>query len=108
MKTSAAPALSFDHVSKSYGSNRALNDLSFTIEQGDFFGLLGPNGAGKSTAIHLATGIARMQEGTIRIFGKDVTADYRDARRLVGLSPQEFNIDIFETAPRILDFVAGY
>ncbi|MBP9749243.1 MAG: ABC transporter ATP-binding protein [Candidatus Pacebacteria bacterium] len=101
-------ALEITHVSKSYGTTRVLNDISLSVNKGEFFGFLGPNGAGKSTTIHLTTGIARMQEGTIKIFGHDVVADYREARRQVGLSPQEFNVDIFEKVRNLLDFVAGY
>jgi len=105
---STTPALAIEHVSKSYGTSKALDDISLTIPEGAFFGFLGPNGAGKSTTIHLATGIARLTEGTIKIFGADVTTDFRTARASVGLSPQEFNVDIFEKVDRILDFVAGY
>ncbi len=101
-------ALTIEHVTKHYGSRSALDDLSFTVEPGEFFGFLGPNGAGKSTTIHLISGIARMEQGVIRIFGEDVVSSYRKARALVGLSPQEFNVDIFETPQRILDYVAGY
>lgn len=102
------PALAIEHVSKSYGTSKALDDISLTIPEGAFFGFLGPNGAGKSTTIHLTTGIARLTEGTIKIFGTDVNTEYREARKLVGLSPQEFNVDIFEKVDRLLDFVAGY
>lgn len=105
---SSIPALAVSHVSKSYGASKALNDVSFTVARGEFFGFLGPNGAGKSTTIHLIAGIARMELGTIQVFGKDVVGEYREARRNIGLSPQEFNIDIFETVENILDFVAGY
>jgi ABC-2 type transport system ATP-binding protein len=101
-------ALDVSHVSKSYGATKVLDDLSFSVRPGEFFGFLGPNGAGKSTTIHLTTGIARMQDGAIRVFGHDVVKDYREARRHVGLSPQEFNVDIFETVRNLLDFVAGY
>lgn len=101
-------ALLIEHVSKTYDGAKALDDISFTVPEGAFFGFLGPNGAGKSTTIHLITGIARLTEGTIRVFGTDVVADYRAARKQVGLSPQEFNVDIFERVDRLLDFVAGY
>lgn len=101
-------ALEIRNLSKRYGSTVALRDLSFSIPRGQFFGLLGPNGAGKSTTINLISGIARMESGIIRVFGKDVVADYREARRQVGLSPQEFNVDIFEKVVNILDFSAGY
>jgi len=103
----ATPALTIEHVSKSYNGSKALDDISLTIPAGAFFGFLGPNGAGKSTTIHLISGIARLTEGTIRVFGTDVVADYREARTKVGLAPQEFNVDIFEQVDRLLDFVAG-
>jgi ABC-2 type transport system ATP-binding protein len=103
-----SPALLLEHVTKKYGTNTAVDDISFSVAPGEFFGFLGPNGAGKSTTIHLITGIARLQTGTIRVCGHDVVEDYRNARACVGLSPQEFNVDIFETTERLLDFVAGY
>ncbi len=103
-----APALSVESVTKSYRGVPALRGISFSVARGEFFGFLGPNGAGKSTTIHLATGIARMEGGTIKILGHDVDTEYREARRHVGLSPQEFNVDVFEKVDRLLDFVAGY
>lgn len=101
-------ALELSHVSKRYKNVPALNDVSLTVSQGEFFGFLGPNGAGKSTTINLICGIARMEAGTVRVFGHDVVAEYREARRHIGLSPQEFNVDIFEKVINILDFTAGY
>ena len=93
------PALSISHLRKVYRSGTvAVDDLSLTIAPGDFFGFLGPNGAGKSTTIHCVTGIAKPTSGTIEIFGVDAVKNYREARRLVGLSPQEFNVDPFATA----------
>jgi len=105
---STTPALSIEHVSKSYGDTVALDDITLSVPEGAFFGFLGPNGAGKSTAIHLTTGIARLTEGAIKVFGTDVVKEYREARTMIGLSPQEFNVDIFERVDRLLDFVAGY
>ncbi|HET8574557.1 MAG TPA: ABC transporter ATP-binding protein [Candidatus Paceibacterota bacterium] len=101
-------ALEVKNFTKRYGKNLAVDDISFTVEPGEFFGLLGPNGAGKSTTIHAITGIARTSGGMIKVFGTDVESDYRDARRKVGLSPQEFNIDIFEKVRDTLTFVAGF
>lgn len=86
----------------------AVSDVSLTIKPGEFFGLLGPNGAGKSTTIHCLTGIAMPSAGTLRVFGIDVVTDYREARKRVGLSPQEFNVDIFSKTWKILDYMAGY
>lgn len=101
-------ALEIKNLRKVYGSTVAVDDISFFIEPGEFFGFLGPNGAGKSSTIHCVTGIANITSGTIRVFGNDVVEDYRAARRSVGLAPQEFNVDIFAPVYKILDYVAGY
>jgi ABC-2 type transport system ATP-binding protein len=104
-----SPALEISHLRKVYRSGTvAVEDVSLTIEPGDFFGFLGPNGAGKSTTIHCITGISNPTSGTIRIFGIDAVADYRAARRMVGLSPQEFNVDPFATPRHIIDWMGGY
>ncbi len=104
-----APALEISHLRKVYRSGTvAVEDVSLTIQPGDFFGFLGPNGAGKSTTIHCITGITNPTSGSIRIFGVDAVADYRNARKLVGLSPQEFNVDPFARAPNIVDWMGGY
>ena len=88
------PALKISNLRKVYRRGTvAVDDLSLTIPEGEFFGFLGPNGAGKSTTIHCVTGIAEPTQGTIEIFGLDAVKDYREARRLVGLCPQEFNVD---------------
>jgi ABC-2 type transport system ATP-binding protein len=102
-------ALSISHLRKVYrGGITAVNDLSLEIAPGDFFGFLGPNGAGKSTTIHCVTGIATVTSGEIRIFGVDAVRNYREARRHIGLSPQEFNVDTFATCVQILDWMGGY
>ena len=93
---------------KKYGDFEAVKNLDLTVSEGEFFGFLGPNGAGKSTTIHCITGISQPTSGSIEVYDKDVVKDYREARALVGLSPQEFNIDVFATAEQILWFVAGY
>jgi len=86
----------------------AVDGLSMRVEEGDFFGFLGPNGAGKSTTIHCVTGIATVTSGTVEVFGIDAVRHYREARRLVGLSPQEFNVDVFATPVQIVDWMGGY
>jgi ABC-2 type transport system ATP-binding protein len=102
-------ALSISHLRKVYRSGTvAVDDISLSINAGDFFGFLGPNGAGKSTTIHCVTGIANPTSGVIKIFGIDAVKDYREARRLVGLSPQEFNVDPFARPFDIVDWVGGY
>lgn len=85
-----------------------LHGISFTVPRGQFFGLLGPNGAGKTTTINCITGISDITGGTISAMGHDVVSDYRAARATIGFSPQEFNIDIFQTVDEILDYHAGF
>jgi ABC-2 type transport system ATP-binding protein len=103
------PALKISNLRKVYRrGNVAVDDLSLTIQEGDFFGFLGPNGAGKSTTIHCITGIAEPTGGTIEIFGVDAVKNYREARRLVGLCTQEFNVDPFATPRQIVDWMGGY
>ena len=92
--------LTVTNVTKKYqkkSSKKALDAVSLTVPEGSFFGLLGPNGAGKSTLIHCITGIAQPTEGVILVDGVDVVREYRRARAKVGLSAQEFNVDIFNT-----------
>jgi ABC-2 type transport system ATP-binding protein len=100
------------NLSKIYGSGKssksAVSNLNLTIERGSFFGLLGPNGAGKSTTIHCLTGIAQPTSGQIFIGGLDAVKDYKAARLMVGLSPQEFNVDIFATPEELMDYMGGY
>jgi ABC-2 type transport system ATP-binding protein len=103
------PAVCISHLRKVYRRGTvAVDDLSLTIAPGDFFGFLGPNGAGKSTTIHCITGIAKPTSGKIEIFGVDAVKDYREARRLIGLSPQEFNVDTFAKVTQIIDWMGGY
>lgn len=101
-------ALEIKNLKKSYGKTVAVDDISFTIEKGEFFGFLGPNGAGKSTTIKCITGVATYAEGSIKLFGIDAKEDYRAARAKVGLSPQEFNTDFFGVAWKTLDYMGGY
>ncbi len=101
-------ALEITGLHKSYDKTTAVDGLDLTVAKGAFFGLLGPNGAGKSTAIKCITGIAQFTAGSIKVFGYDVRDDYQAARTQVGLSPQEFNADIFAPCEKILDYVGGY
>lgn len=100
--------LEIKNLTKKYGSKVAVDNISLSIPKGSFFGLLGPNGAGKSTTIHCITGIAQPTSGEILIDGIDVVKDYRLARTKVGLSPQEFNVDIFATPEQLMDYIGGY
>lgn len=101
-------AIEIKGLTKFYGRFRALENISFEVHEGDFFGFLGPNGAGKTTTISVITGLANYNGGSVRVFGHDVTREYRKARALIGLVPQEFNFDPFLTAEQILIYEAGY
>ena len=106
------PMLEIKNLRKVYGAGAtekvAVDGITLTVERGAFFGLLGPNGAGKSTTIHCITGIAQPTSGQILVDGTDVVKDYKTARTKVGLSPQEFNVDIFSTPVELMDFMGGY
>jgi len=101
-------ALEIKNFSKKYGEAVAVDDISFSIKEGEFFGFLGRNGAGKTTTIHCISGITGFEEGTIQVYGTDVRTDYRKARTLVGLSPQEYNVDAFQKVYNVLWYMAGY
>ena len=106
------PAISFVNVAKTYasarGDVRALDDVSFDIEEGEFFGLLGPNGAGKTTLISILAGLARATAGSVAVLGHDVYGDYAAARRLIGVVPQELVFDPFFTVREALRIQGGY
>jgi ABC-2 type transport system ATP-binding protein len=106
------PAVSFDNVGKTYvgarGTLRALDGVSFDIEQGEFFGLLGPNGAGKTTLISILAGLVRASEGRVSVMGHDVVADYAAARRALGIVPQELVFDPFFSVRETLRIQSGY
>ena len=108
----STPMLEIKDLVKKYGSGKtekvAVEGISLTVQRGAFFGLLGPNGAGKSTTINCITGIAQPTSGQILIDGVDVVKEYKLARTKVGLSPQEFNVDIFSTPEQLMDFMGGY
>ena len=106
--TNTAPALEIKNLTKKYGDKVAVDNISLSIPKGSFFGLLGPNGAGKSTTIHCITGIAQPTSGQILVDGTDVVTEYKKARTKVGLSPQEFNVDIFATPEQLMDYMGGY
>jgi ABC-2 type transport system ATP-binding protein len=85
-----------------------LDAVSLTIERGEFFGLLGPNGAGKTTLIHILAGLTRATSGSARVMGHDVVGAYREARRALGVVPQELVFDPFFTVREALTFQSGY
>ena len=104
----STPALEIDGLHKTYGDVTALDGVSLTVPEGQFFGLLGPNGAGKTTFINVLVGLVRKSGGTARVFGHDVEADYRRTRDAIGLAPQEFNVDRFFPIREVLEHKAGY
>src|SRR4029077_240350 len=96
------------NVEKRYGALQALAGVSLAVEQGEFFGLLGPNGAGKTTLISIVAGLTRASAGSARVMGADVVADYRRARRMLGVVPQELVFDPFFTVRETLEIQSGY
>ncbi len=110
------PAISFQSVSKAYPSPRgpshgtflALDGVSLDIEPGEFFGLLGPNGAGKTTLISILAGLTRATSGKVSVLGSDVQADYAQARRKLGVVPQELVFDPFFNVREALRIQSGY
>lgn len=101
-------AVSIFHLKKKYESVEALRGIDLEIPEGEFFGLLGPNGAGKSTLIRSMVGLVRPTSGSLRIFDHDVQTEYRLAKSLIGLSPQEVNIDRFFSIQKTLEYQGGY
>src|SRR5450755_4291656 len=88
--------LSISNLSKTYASGfRALTDVDLAIRRGEIFALLGPNGAGKTTLISIVCGIVNASSGTVRVDGHDIVGDYRAARSMIGLVPQELTTDAF-------------
>ena len=96
------------HLSKTYASGfKALKDVSLDIRSGEIFALLGPNGAGKTTLISIVCGIVNATAGTVAVAGHDIVRDYRAARSLIGLVPQELTTDAFETVWATISFSRG-
>ena len=103
-----SPIISISHLSKKYASGfQALNDVNLDIERGEIFALLGPNGAGKTTLINIVCGIVTPSEGQVLVGGHDIIRDYRAARSLIGLVPQELTTDAFETPRATMAFSRG-
>ena len=102
------PAISASNLNKIYASGfQALKDVSLDIRHGEIFALLGPNGAGKTTLIGIICGIVNPTSGMVKVDGHDIISDYRQARSLIGLVPQELTTDAFETPPATLRFSRG-
>src|SRR6202795_4365326 len=100
--------ISVSGLSKTYESGfQALKDINLDIRRGEIFALLGPNGAGKTTLISVICGIVNPSSGTVTVDGHDIISDYRAARALIGLVPQELTTDAFETPPATMRFSRG-
>src|SRR4029079_6723301 len=99
---------SVDNLSKSYASGfQALKNVKLDIHRGEIFALLGPNGAGKTTLISIICGIVNPSEGSVRVDGHDIIADFRSTRSLIGLVPQELHTYAFETVWATVTFTRG-
>ncbi|MCC0806019.1 ABC transporter ATP-binding protein [Methylobacterium sp. W2] len=102
------PIISISGLSKVYASGlHALKDINLDITKGEIFALLGPNGAGKTTLISIVCGLVRATNGTVTVDGHDIGANYREARRAIGLVPQELTTDAFETVWDTTSFSRG-
>ena len=103
-----SPIISVSNLSKIYGTGfKALNGINLDIKRGEIFALLGPNGAGKTTLISIICGIANLSEGSVTVGGHDINRDYRAARSMIGLVPQEIHTDAFETVWATVSFSRG-
>ena len=111
---SSAPAIRIDGLTKRYAGvggepgKLALDDVSFDVPRGQIFGLLGPNGAGKSTLINILAGLVDPTGGSAHIWGFDIAADHRNAKRAIGIVPQEIVFDPFFTPFEVLENQAGF
>jgi ABC-2 type transport system ATP-binding protein len=101
-------AIHIEGVHKRFGQLQALDGIDLEVRRGEFFGLLGPNGAGKTTLINILAGLVRADRGTARVLGHDVRADYRSARRALGVVPQELVFDPFFSVRETLEIQSGY
>ena len=101
-------AVLVEHLTKSYGSLQALKNVSLDVKEGEFFGLLGPNGAGKTTLISILAGLCRPDSGRAFVMGTNVQTNFIEARRLLGVVPQELVFDPFFTVRETLRFQSGY
>jgi ABC-2 type transport system ATP-binding protein len=103
-----SPIICVANLSKTYGADfKALKNINLDINKGEIFALLGPNGAGKTTLISIICGIANLGQGSVTVAGHDIVSDYRAARSMIGLVPQELHTDAFETVWATVSFSRG-
>ena len=104
-----AYAIEIKDLKKRYDNGfEALKGVDLNVEQGDFFALLGPNGAGKSTTIGILCSLVNKSGGSVRIFGVDIDQDFAGAKKYLGVVPQEFNFNVFETVFNVVVTQAGF
>ncbi len=102
-------AIEITNLKKTYANKfEALKGISFSVEKGDFIALLGPNGAGKSTTIGVICSLVNKSEGEVKVYGHSIDTELEAAKRCIGLVPQEFNFNQFETCQQIVVNQAGY
>jgi ABC-2 type transport system ATP-binding protein len=102
-------ALSIRNLTKVYNNQfEALKGISLDVAPGDFFAVLGPNGAGKSTTIGIISSLVRKTSGEVEIFGKNIDTHFSQAKKFLGVVPQEFNFSMFEKVEDIVLQQAGY
>ncbi len=101
-------AIEINQIYKRFGTLHALDGIDLEIKRGEFFALLGPNGAGKTTLINIIAGLTIASSGCVKVMGHDVVTDYQEARRVLGVVPQELVFDPFFTVRETLIFQSGY
>ena len=102
-------ALTIRNLTKVYANGtKALKNVDLDVAQGDFFALLGANGAGKTTLIGIVTGLVTKTQGNVKVFDHDIDVEFNQAKKLIGVVPQEFNFNVFEKVQDILVTQAGY
>lgn len=106
--TTYMDAITVKNLQKKYKNETALFDINLTVKKGEIFGLLGPNGAGKTTTIGCITQLVNPTKGEIKVHGHDIKQEYVEAKKLIGLSPQELQFDPYFTLLETLVYQAGY
>ena len=104
----SSPVLALHGISKTFGAVAALTDIDLQVGAGEVVAIVGDNGAGKSTLVKVLSGVHPPDSGTVEVYGKDAFKEFREARRMIGVSPQEINLDKFLTVEEVLIFHAGY